>query len=251
MGESKPEILIIGIDQFFFNENWSGELSYHSGYPLKKSAAIGLVANNIIKDLCLKKLHVKALISNSNSIGVYAKEKNTGFLNDGSYFYGAIYEEPTKRLDYKFKDTLNRIEKGKARFEYAENINSETIDYIDELLKYCKVNGIYVIGFLPPYAPSINDTMEKRGNNYRYISQIPSEVEKVFSTYNFEFYNYTDVRKLECDDTFFIDGFHGGEIVYLRMFADMIKQKSELSNYCSLDTLRNLDMNRISTLQLQ
>ncbi|MEH2957620.1 hypothetical protein [Candidatus Merdisoma sp. JLR.KK006] len=106
---------------------------------------------------------------------------------------------------------------------------------MEAFLAYCKVNGIKVIAFEPPFTASVVERIEAKGEKYQYMNEISSRIFDVFEKYQFEFYDYSDVANLGCGaDSFFIDGFHGSEVVYIKMFQDMIQQGSCLELYCDI-----------------
>lgn len=110
-----------------------------------------------------------------------------------------------------------------------------------------KKNEIRVIGFEPPFAASVVKKLAEKGEEYKYMNEIPVKMLDVFQKYQFEFYDYSDVSDLGCgENSFFIDGFHGSDAVYIKMFQDMIEQGSCLKEYCDLDELINLYENRDS-----
>lgn len=243
---ANPEILIISLDQNFFNFNYSDVVPVNIGYPAYSPIKTDVVINKLIDGYIAEKVKFKPLVTHSNYIGVQAKVNRSGFLNDGSYFYGATYAHPSKYFD----DILKRIETGTLKFQYGEEVNPAALAALKDLLVYCKQNDIFVVGFTPPYAPSVNVAMGQNGG-YGYMEALPLAAEKLFDTFEFEFYDYSDITMLECDDTYFVDGFHGGDVAYLRMFKDMVNQGSRLSKYCNVKDMEKLNENRWSNLLLE
>lgn len=93
---SKPEVLLIALDQWMFNENWDSLINYSkinrlSQASFNKSASLTTIFN-VWTDLFLAKYSFEVLFSNSDfigpKIGLNAIVNNTGFLKDGSMFYG-------------------------------------------------------------------------------------------------------------------------------------------------------------------
>ena len=228
----KPDIILLGLDAWVFNDAWNKNcLQYDKFRNIQEiDRGKGAVIYSIIKDWILKKWEIADLDLYPDNIGFNGCVKDEGFMYDGSYYYGYIYRSPEKQKDYKFVDTLQRISKGISRFEWAKEIDDETFVQLENLLHYCQKSQIYVIGFLAPFAPSIYAEMVKSGN-YEYITKISPLCKTLFEKYEFEFFDYMDGAELNVTDEFFIDGFHGSEIVYGYILKDMANKNSRISKY--------------------
>lgn len=250
--DNKIELIIISLDQWIFNVNYTGKLSEPDvatfiDPSLNETLDFKNAMEQIIDDYIEQKLSIFQLLIHNNRIGVNAKVNGNGFLKDGSYYYGKRFSQKNDPDESYFSDTFQRIEDGNARFEYGEEINQETIEQMEIFLAYCKANGIKVIAFEPPFAASVVEKLEVKGDQYQYMDEIPSKMSNIFEKYQFEFYDYSDVTNLGCGaDSFFVDGFHGSEVVYIKMFQDMIQQGSCLEAYCDIDKLIRLYESRDS-----
>jgi len=187
---------------------------------------------------------------NTDIIGQNAKSNISGSLNDGSFFYGRelLDEIAGETPEERMADTLERIENAAGLFSHGQHANPNAIYYLEMLLQFCADNDIYVIGYVPPYAPVANAAMRAKGNAYAYHTEMLEVVPAIFARFDFEFYDYTDVSFLDCTDAHFIDGFHASDVVYLRMFIDMIESGSRLSELCTLEDLYRYDENRFSDI---
>lgn len=246
-----PEILIIGLDWDFFNDAWNGDLSVSTLDLSTPSLPISAVLKGMIPDFFQKKWSFSTVMANNPSyIGINASLKNNGFLKDGSYYHGFIYEFPEKQDDYEFKNTFWRIEKGTLRFEYGEHIDTEALECLETFLQYCTKKGVYVVGFTPPLAPSVLDKMETMGTNYGYVKEIPESCSILFSQYEFEYYDFLDLRSIGLDDSYFIDGFHASESALAKMLLSMIDSGSIIHHYIPTNYLQELYNNRASNILL-
>lgn len=242
-----PEVVILGLDTWVFNDNWNKTCTDYVGFEKieKENLPVGFIVKSIFEDYIDRKWSVGELDNFPNNQGFNGKIKNTGYMWDGSYYYGELYEFPEEGADFNFLDTYKRIEAGNSRFEYGDCIDSDTMLKLDSLLCYCKEEGIYVIGFIPPFAPAINDALYANGN-YGYIDLIAPKCENLFNQYAFEFYDYSSVQQLGCKDDYFLDGFHGSEIVYGMIVQDMIEHRSIVGQYVKQEKLKNMLANRES-----
>lgn len=247
-----PRMIIIGLDQWVFNDAWNQYcIAYDNEIP------IGMIDRNsismewsMIKDLLSCKWNVYAIENYPMNYGVTGRSKGVGFQWDGSYYSGNVYREPTTQEDYMFVITFERIDGGYGFFEWGEHIDDKTCGYLKAFLEYCKENGIMVIGFAPPFAPSVYNRMIASGN-YSYLSEISPKCEEIFQQYGYEYYDYTDVSILNVGDAYFVDGYHGGEVAYAYIVEDMLAQGSCLREYVDEKQLEELLSDCYSELLLK
>lgn len=249
-----PKVLIMGIDQWMFNASyddyepiksktyWEDSFTYFPTFKTIKTIYIDL----------LKDKYDLSVVDNEDrldKIGLNALVYNTGLRNDGSMYYGRqiknLINNSQKTTDFNYEDTFLRIKKGNRRFEYADHSNKNTFAQLDEFLGFCKENNIYVIGFLPPYANAVYQKMVMT-NKYNYLKEIYPKGKVNFSKYNFELYDFTDGSKFGATDDETIDGFHGGELTYIKMLLKMTKNNSVINKYVNSDKLQLDIKNRLN-----
>lgn len=242
-----PEMILVGLDAWVFNDAWNAGCAEYNTLQEIKEVDRGMIPlmKAIVKDWISKKWSAEELNMYPGNIGFNGRVKDNGFMYDGSYYYGDLYRDPTSSADYKFIDTKNRISNGVSRFEWGRDIDEDTLIQLESLLSYCKEHDITVIGFLAPFAPSIYSIMEDSGN-YNYLNEIAPACNKIFSKYGYEFYDYMDGAILEVTDEYFVDGFHGSEIVYGRIIEKMIENDSDIKQYADLDNIKYLIENAYS-----
>lgn len=253
LGKNKPEVLLIALDQWMFNENWDDLTTYnkkkvHWEASYNKNASFTTIYN-VWSDIFSGKYGLNILISkfNQNIIGLNAIVNNTGFRKDGSIFYGdqinKLLHKDSTANDFDYLDTYSRIQNGNKRFEYGNQINEKALTVLNDLLLFCADNGIYVVAIIPPFANSVNLKMQQ-SQNYTYLDRIYPESKKVFEKYNFELWDMSSLTKYDSNDNETIDGFHGSEVSYLKMLIYMIENNSKLKNYTNLQNLRDDLINR-------
>ena len=253
-----PSYLIIGLDQWMFNINWnSGVVKGRPKYSWANSFSKYPKPNihfSVYKDLIKGKYGLNVITNNSltNKIGLNALVSNTGFRNDGSILYGQqiskLINNDSTANDYKFNNTFDRVKNGNNRFQFGGSINDMAINELIKLLSFCKNSNINVIGFVPPFANSVYNEMIN-SNNYFYINDLEKRLSKIFNEYDYEFYNYPSGNYCNSNDNEFIDGFHGGDLVYANILIDMLKKQSilnEVSNVNKLDTDKKKKKNRFT-----
>jgi hypothetical protein len=227
--EHNPEYIIIGLDQYFFNENFAKHNQSHAVYTYNYNPIPIMI--NAFRKILQKEISIYSTSVYNNNIGLTARVHGDGFRKDGSYFYNRTLNDPeyASKYIFPFEDTVRRIDAGNARFEYGEDIYIESVKQVFLLLNECKKRNINVIGFIPPFAPYINLKMEESGK-YNYIKKIYITLFPIFEQFHYEFYDFTDLSSI-TDDTMYLDGFHGNEDVYYNILLNIKHNNSILGKY--------------------
>lgn len=235
-----PDILLLGLDCWVFNESWSADrtLYYDAIEEIEQEPRDKAVLVQAIRDDWKKgKWSFGDLFHHGGNIGFNGKVRGDGFAYDGSYTYGEIIKQRASGEPIDFSNTIERIRNGNSRFEWGDCVWDETKRQLEDLLRYCEENDIYVVAFMCPFAPSVYAEMIGSGN-YEYIDAAVEYCETIFPTYGYEFYNFVDGSAIVNDDEYYVDGFHGGEIVYAKMLIDMCEQDSILNGFVDAKALK-------------
>ncbi|XDD50158.1 hypothetical protein AB3N59_17660 [Leptospira sp. WS92.C1] len=226
-----PKIVILGLDQYFFNEDFAKERQ--SDLVIDGSRDRRKLFTSAFKMTYSNVLMLRYVNSYPENIGLNAVSFSDGFRADGSYFYNRILNHPelelTQKMVYPFEDTMSRIKKGNGRFEYSNNVYLKAIKQVEEILQICDKKGIHVIAFLPPYAPLVNERMQAIGK-YGYIQKIHESLKIKFEHYGYEIYDFTNLSR-STNNQMYIDGFHGNEEVYGIILQNIKNENSNLSIY--------------------
>lgn len=249
-----PKYLIIGLDQWMFNESYDALNSKPSIDSWKNSfkffPKLLPTYRLIYEDWFTGKYDFSNLKTDTSvhKIGLNAILNNTGFRNDGSIFYGSqikkLLNNDTTAVDYHYTNTLERIEKASGRFQHGQYVNEKALLELDEILRFCKDNQIKVIAFLPPYSDTVFNKMNESENKYGYLKKIYNEVKPFFQNYNFEVYDFSSVSYCKSSDKETIDGFHGGELTYQKILISMLNTGSILNTLTDVNRLKSDLLNK-------
>lgn len=158
-----------------------------------------------------------------DKLGLNAAINFEGFGPDGSYYYLGTLSGLRPSLDYRFSRSLGLVSGtvvGPHPLAIPASPDPQRVKAFRRIVDRLRNAGSEVVVFLPPVAPSVLNEMKRLG---RYSSlreaiaqATPPEV-KVF--------DFTDPAALgespaDCE---FVDGTHGGEVLYLRMVAAMAR----------------------------
>ena len=203
---NKGDTIILGIDQWNFNNSYFYRLL--NNYKTNKLSFPFTLIDK------------KKKTSSHLLIGEKSIDNFSGFRNDGSYFDGKRFIIPKEELkDYNFIDTYSLIQNGNSRFEYGSKVDLNQIEILEELLVYSKENEIILIGFFPPFAPSVNKMMNNPKYDYSYIKESSKLIAHLFDEYGFKFKDFTNMNFY--DDSFYLDGFHCNRNIYYNILKEL------------------------------
>lgn len=243
-----PQTLIISLDQWMFNENWDELASFKRKDFWRKSYS-STPSFSTLKNVYSDILHGKYLFPTRQDsahiswIGLNAVINKKGFRNDGSISYGSEILgpdfKPVFNPDKVFQDTFIRIERGVNRFEFGQTPNRNAYYRLNHLLKFCKEKQINVIAFLPPFPPAVYDRLQNSSNHF-YMFSIFSNIKNLFQQFGYKVYDFSSANALGSHNEEFVDGFHGGEVVYARVLLEMSKSDSTITNIVDVSSLTTL-----------
>ena len=222
-----PKLVIIDINQFFFNAN--SLKTEPAVYKRKENRSSYNLIPRCLADLIMGKISLVGLQENEN-IGINARFAKNGFTESGTYYYGRVISNPTEAEDYNFKNTFNRIANHIIHFETSNEVDMNSVTSLKRFCDICKERNIKLLGFLPPFAPPVLQCMKDDGN-YKYLEGIYSSISPFFDNKTMFVYDYTDVSSLTPTDYGFLDGFHCTSYVTNKIFKDILSRNQHLSNF--------------------
>jgi uncharacterized protein YneR len=234
--KNRPKLLIVGLDQYFFHERWTD--SQQNFVEKNKISILSSKVFNIYIDFLKGKIDMEKLKSGSqHKIGINAIMKDNGFRSDGSYFYGEIIKKNDTVKD-KTKDSMFFINNSQGRFIQDAMFSEKSKEELDLFLKYAHDNNIQVIGFLPPYAIDVWKEISYKKERYEYMFMIEEKIRTIFEKYDYEIYDFSDLRKINASDCEIIDGFHASDKAHLRMIISIAEGNSIINRYADSGYLK-------------
>lgn len=244
----KPEFLILGFDQWMFNESYYNNKEPYPNniYSLNRSLDTDNGFMNILKvykEIFNGKINYKNINQKSDTLyfGLNALINKKGFRNDGSFDYGINhqYYKDFDSVNIFFKREIEWIDKGEKYFVYGKNINQSALAKYKELLIYCQDKNINLISFLPPLPNTINNYINE-SQKYGYLKKLNVQLLKISNNYNAEFYDFTSKEETSVDNEY-IDGHHGNELVYSGILSIIGKETNmgEFKNVINSSVLAN------------
>lgn len=228
-----PKIMIIGVDFWWFNtadetKKPVQSLGLSPEYNLTGKLKNATLPVRWLQDGSVTASEYAALLfsSNSQNIGVRGKLRNDGVAPDGSYYYtdrvAGNHPDPMGG----FQESFGRIERGESQFVHGEKASTILVDRFAQILERLKAKNIKVILLFPPMAPLVLQKMS--GPHYAYVTDLKRMLDKKKISY----YDFTDPATIgaaaNCE---FIDGFHGGDVLYARITERMAREDKSFAQY--------------------
>jgi hypothetical protein len=244
-----PGTILIALDQWMFNDSWDTSAPAKSPEYWQQSLKILPTSGTIFQvwsDMLTGKYSVLDFFNKSKPanlygvkmIGLNAHITNSGFRDDGSYYYGGKIDDLLSSGDTNsaFNDIQLRIENGNRKFQYGETISPKALMDLNAFLDFCATQKIDVIAILPPFASGINAKLVA-SQEHTYMQKIYPEISQIFVKYNQELWDMSRLGSFGSSDAEMIDGMHGGEMVYLKILIHLVNNESSLINHVKLEDL--------------
>lgn len=225
-----PKVVILGLDFWWFVGNAKENIQYY--IPPKDNTTLSLkllmqpylwlYQNKISWDYYIKTLFKPLYGAFIPHIGVHAQMKNEGFAHDGSYYYTSVVTGAAPSDDIQFQTSLLQIQEGKGQYQHNQKISPIYIERFLRMIEKLQENGVKVMVFIPPVSPTIVEGLEKNKDKFEYITDLFSHL-KTYNITLFDFHNAADIKACDCE---FLDGYHGGEVLYLRMLDKMATEEN-------------------------
>jgi hypothetical protein len=241
---SSPKVLVIGLDQKFFNPNYNvANFGASDIRPLltQTTTPISAIFGNwwahwfaLYGYMASEAVTPENLIHPYNNLlGTQALVHRAGYRNDGSY-------EPGEEIHVTENPYSSYITQGTMGFEYSDSVSTSSLDELNSLLAECASRNIYVIGFVPPFSPTLSAQVNAMGNDYGYMRAIAPDVVPIFKKYGFGFYNFGDPQSLGITTADMRDEIHPTERGYLMMVEKMAESDKTLARYTNAAFLKNI-----------
>jgi hypothetical protein len=177
-------------------------------------------------------------VTNHHSLGVRAITRGDGFRADGSYLFGRlVFGFHDAFTDERFADTLRRVEAGTFQFVHDQGLDPERMAQLDELIRFCRDQGIRLVLVLPPITDAVYQAMMRRPERYGHLAALRRAVK----TLPVEAYDFTEMSSLGSTDCECADGFHGGDVTYQRLLLKIAETNPGSALVAYLDTQRMRD----------
>ncbi|HRE32457.1 MAG TPA: hypothetical protein PLD88_10830, partial [Candidatus Berkiella sp.] len=247
LAESMPDAVIIGLDYWWFNQQ-ALEPSFTVKPPPKLSHSLTLRSYLLpYKWLWQQKITLGQYFQRMNpfysflehtedGIGVDGIFYQNGFAEDGSYVYTKTITGTEKNIDDRFELSFMSMAQNGPRFEYGEGVDSIHFKQFKEIVKLLADNKVKVYLFIAPLAPKIANKMDEYQKEYAFISGLRSELTAAGISF-IDFHHPDFIGATDCE---FIDGIHGGDLVYAKILRSLAAAHPALNAYLDQEYLKQV-----------
>lgn len=226
--EHKPKLAIVGIDIWWFLP--SAENNAESQAPEDVSPTLNDILSPV-RWFLRGKLSLSGIATimteETPHIGIAAISRQDGYSIDGSYHYTSTLTGKVPADDSAFSATLKKIKGGEKIYAHSDKVSQEQLEKFRSLLAFFKQESIPVVVFVPPFAPAAVKAMTENGG-YGYIAETRAALRDMATEKDIPFFDFHDASTLRATDCEFIDGCHGGPLVYQRILLEMALANKEL-----------------------
>ena len=253
---SRPRVALLGVDFWWFNPGMKFAFTFDThrvrGGELSSDALLapvrwlleGKLDARTFRDIATGGHPLR--VEGVPMFGVQAGTRGNGFAGDGSYYYlGTVYGRSAAE-DPRFADTLGRIARNEGQFRRAEAPDEERLARLKYAVARLEAAGVRVITFLPPVAGRVLAALRQDGDGYAYIDRARRRLAEIGRHH----YDFHDPAILGAGDCEFVDGFHGGDVLFARILERIgADPDSGLAPYLNLEQLRSvIDNNKNRSL---
>lgn len=174
--------------------------------------------------------------------GVRATFNRDGLGPDGSNYYLGTQLGLHPPEDPGFSDTLDRIATSRSQFRYCRDLNPEKVQRFRSALRVLHEEEVPTILFLIGLSPTINAKIGDMKLQYACIEKLRSYLKSSRTEGSEQLYfDFFDTRDLGASDCEFVDGFHGGEVVSIRLLLAMANaENSPIREFIDRERLSDL-----------
>ena len=224
-----PKVLILGLDQNFFNTVWQRRHLAIVPTALADPAADQVVFNHwpeVWKGLAQRRFY--PFREAGDRIGLAAINHLGGYRIDGSTAYERQGAPPRPwqevPLDERFREARERIASGGDKFETGTQPDPGMLDELDRIAAWCTGKGIVLAGFLPPFAHSIWAELHDsaKGGAYAYLDRLPTEISAILVGHGGCLVDASDLAELGLGDQHAMDGYHADEDAYAILVGRLV-----------------------------
>ncbi|MDR3358924.1 MAG: hypothetical protein LBN96_08790 [Desulfovibrio sp.] len=239
----KPKAVILGLDFWWFMPRWNRDPfeevpptggSYNYGFESLKKPWAWLLDGKISPAELFAPLRGGF---RDTRFGVMAQQTDDGFGPDGSWYYTGEITGRRHPFDFRFHDTLKQVSHGIKAFYWADaGEQAPAAEHLDALAEiYCRLRArdIEVFVFIAPVAERVLTAMREREKFYPHLFGL----RKALLERGIDALDLTDPRFLGSGDCEFVDGFHGGEVTYMRILRAMADRWPALLAYVGMERI--------------
>ncbi|MGI9077814.1 MAG: hypothetical protein ACR2G6_10905, partial [Gemmatimonadaceae bacterium] len=208
--ERYPRAVVLALDQPWFNGDsdemktaasdvlqldYESEVDLYRGLNVSRSFLIDLIRGKVELNRLLRR---RERFREEPARGIGAILGGHGYRADGTYEYAGLLADSLgseRRRPLIAADVAS----GKGFFATGTNVSAPMLSALDGLLADLARHGVSVVGFTPPYAPTLYRYMMASGK-HAYLTHLALALERTFRRHGFTFIDFSDASMLGATD---------------------------------------------------
>ncbi len=242
--ESMPRIVLFQMDQYWFVP---GAQSLSSGVldmtqsedslldivPQTKSFWAEVIEDSIPLNQVLRR---QDAVEFTPTLSLFTITRGGGYRPDGSIQNEKWQFDPVY-IEDRIERVLKIVEDGRSMYIQSRVIDTEALQELQSILEYLHSKDIEVIGYMPPFSPTIYQELMDSGK-YEYMPQLEPILTALFEQYGFTFFDFTNPARTGTQDRDTWDGTHPSEKANGLIYLHIAKQMPDLfDDYTDLAVL--------------
>lgn len=235
----KPKFILWGLDYWWFNKKWEAdERRRFIDETAITQEKLTRPFQWFLEDKLTPRDYFSVLFgdrknphTNYPNLGVHAIKTSDGYRPDGSYMEtSTILGLKDNRMKNMQKELFTIVDEtdDRAKLGYGDFVDEDRWAQFVSLVREVRKNNIQFLIFLPPVAPDFMHAIKDQ-KKQDFVEKLAERLRGL----NEEFYDFTDSRQYHIDEREFSDGWHVGEVGYLRLLREISHRnpKSKLVTY--------------------
>lgn len=228
-----PKILLIGVDFYWFNADWSGfaspgslatgEISPDRVLRTTRQVMQQVFTRQISLNLIL---HPFESVYGNRAYGLTALTTGRGYRGDGSRQTNVVLLSSGEQAGLRMSHQVYLREQV-AGYVQGTTVSEAALADLEHMLHTAEQLNIQVIGFLPPLLPAIYERIQANPD-YAYFPLATQAVTQLFADHHLPFFDFTDPASAGGTYQEMVDGIHPSELLSLRVYAAMLRDLPDM-----------------------
>ncbi len=160
-------------------------------------------------------------------LGFSAIVSDVGFGADGSYYYwGRMRKWAEQPISVRWNEAFAMMRDNIGVFQRNCSLASNRVAESAAVLENLAQSGSSVVVVLAPMPRNVLDGMKQAGA-YGYIDDLRPLLSERFQSSKVEYYDFFDAASFGSEPCEFLDGYHGGEVTYMRLLLKIIERRPD------------------------
>jgi hypothetical protein len=242
--ETAPEVMLLQVDQFWFNEDWQAfYIARQVNLADVDFPHVAMATRQVIQGIIDGRYTVGQLLSRTSpaygelALGTDAILTGIGYTADGAIQNSPQYQTP-QIVQIRHDSSINDMRQGTGQYVRGDVVSEDALVQLARIVDKALVLDIEVIGFAPGYLPVLYDEMITSGQ-HSYIEKAMPRVADLFEERDLHFFDFTDPASTGGSAEEMRDGNHPAEMMSMRMYMAMLEGAPELLGpYSDLEGLQ-------------